>query len=97
MPNFLDLPAPVIEQLAKVRLDEDIHYYDEYSQRFRPKRFCFWVLRDLGHPGVHAAAWERGTRWWTTACRKRPGWATRSGAACCWRRGSTSLRRNMRC
>ena len=57
MPGFLDLPAPVIEQLAKVRLDECIAYYSELSKDECPKRFCFWVLRDLGHRGVYAAAW----------------------------------------
>ena len=58
MPDLLDLPAPVIEQIAKVRLDENIDYYHEESKELRPKRFCFWVLREVGHRGVHAAAWE---------------------------------------
>ena len=53
MPDFLDLPAPVIEQIAKVRLDEGIDFEEEC-----PKRFCFWVLREVGHRGVYAAAWE---------------------------------------
>ena len=54
MPSFLDLPAPVIEQIAKVRLDEDIYYL---LGGFWPKRFCFWALREVGHRGVHTAAW----------------------------------------
>ena len=59
MPNFLDLPAPVIEQLAKVRLDEDIDYWaDGELEGEQPrKRFCFWLLRAVGHRGVHAGAW----------------------------------------
>ena len=58
MPDFLDLPAPVIEQLAKVRLDEDIDYYSVSWLNLPKKSFCFWVLLDLGHRGVFAAAWE---------------------------------------
>ena len=57
MPGLLDLPAPVIEQIAKVRLDERIDYYVLMSKERCPKHYCFWVLRDLGHRGVHAAAW----------------------------------------
>ena len=58
MPELLSLPAHVIEQLAKVRLDEPIDYYTRDSRETHSKSYCFWVLRDLGHSGLYAAAWE---------------------------------------
>ena len=57
MPGLLDLPASVIEQIAKVQLDEGIDYIWG-SRDDLPKFYCFWVLREVGHRGVHAAAWE---------------------------------------
>ena len=54
MPGLLDLAAPVIEQLAKVRLDEPI----KCVYMNRPKHYCFWVLREVGHRGLAAAAWQ---------------------------------------
>ena len=50
----LDLPAGVIEQLAKVRLDAPIAGHPFYPR----KTYVFWILRELGHPGLYAAAWN---------------------------------------
>ena len=53
--SLLALPVGVIEQLAKVRLDEPIAGYHPAAPR---KTYVFWVLRELGHPGLGAGAWE---------------------------------------
>ena len=53
--DLLSLSASTIERLAMVRLDEPI----AGDPRFRPRKtFVFWVLRELGHPGLSAAAWD---------------------------------------
>ena len=52
--DLLDLPVPVIEQLARVRLDEPISGFMQTAPR---KTFVFWILRELGHPGLYATAW----------------------------------------
>ena len=52
---LVQLPAPVIEQIAKVRLDEDIHR--DFGSKNK-KRFAFWILRGLNNRAVAAAAWE---------------------------------------
>ena len=53
--DLLDLPTGVIEQLAKVRLDEEIAEDSVFS---KPKTYVFWILRRLGHRGLYAAAWD---------------------------------------
>ena len=52
MPSFLDLPAYVIEQIAKVRAGDEPNAFG-----YR-KSFCFWALRSVGHRGVHTAAFR---------------------------------------
>ena len=52
--DLLSLSASTIERLAMVRLDEPY----AYDHAARGKRFVFWVLRELGHPGLSAAAWD---------------------------------------
>ena len=53
--SLLSLSASTIEQLAKVRLDEPIAGYSRHAPR---KTSVFWILRELGHPGLSAAAWQ---------------------------------------
>ena len=53
--DLLDLPTGVIEQLAKVRLDEPIAEDSTYEPA---KTYVFWILRRLGHRGLYAAAWD---------------------------------------
>ena len=52
--DLLSLSASTIERLAMVRLDEP--YANDHAAR--GKTFVFWVLRELGHPGLSAAAWD---------------------------------------
>ena len=52
--DLLDLPTGVIEQLAKVRLDAPIAEVSYYE----PKMYVFWILREIGHPGLYSAAWD---------------------------------------
>ena len=52
--DLLDLPTGVIEQLAKVRLDVPIALDSTYE----PKTYVFWILREIGHRGLYAAAWD---------------------------------------
>ena len=54
MPGLLDLPMSIIEQLAKVRLDEPMNWYPKYAPQ---KKAVFWILREIGHPGLFVAAW----------------------------------------
>ena len=49
--DLLSLSASTIERLAMVRLDEP-YTYD------LGRTFVFWILRELGHPGLSAAAWD---------------------------------------
>ena len=55
MPGFLDLPAAIVEQIAKVKLDHDI-----WPIRFiyRPKTYAFWILRELNHTGIASAVFQ---------------------------------------
>ena len=50
--DLLDLSASIIERLAMVRLDEP------YKRTAKGKTFVFWILRELGHPGLWAVAWQ---------------------------------------
>ena len=53
MPDLLDLPQPVIEQIAKVRIDKPFYWYMEDAPK---KRYAFWVLRRLCW-ATRLAAW----------------------------------------
>ena len=57
--DLLDLPTGVIEQLAKVRLDAPIAGdLTDDDDDDRPKTYVFWILREIGHRGLYAAAWD---------------------------------------
>ena len=58
MPDFLDLPGAVVERLALVRQAEPVPYIAAERYPMRRKHYMFWVLREVGHAGVAAAAWR---------------------------------------